>query len=333
MTCFFLPTTYFLLLTASLDLNPPDLQKLVQTGLVFSYVEAFDSASVYFNEVIELYPDNPAGYFFKAALIQLEMMDGCHFDYEKEYFNLMKEVLTISQEIMKCEDNKWAEFYLGSSYAYRAVYEGLKRNYLETFNFGVKGGRMLQSLVKKDSAFYDAYLGCGTFEYFWARAAKYLPILKLAGGNAKEAIRKLHIAAEKSIYSGPTAWNSLVFIYGEERKYDRAASIIDTLLARYPGSKTFLWNKAELEFKKKNYSAAIELYNTLFAKYDAQNDKNYSNLAQCKLYVGKCFYELKIRDSANKSLKEVIGYKAYADRYPKIKEYCREAYALLSKLL
>ena len=316
-----LHTTCYILLFAAIDLNPPDLQKLIRAGLEFSYIENFDSARFYFDSVTTLYPYNPAGYFFNAALLQLQMMDGCHFDFEEDYFALMKKVRTISQEIIKTEDNNWAQFYLGSAYAYRAVYEGLKKNYLETFNYGVKGGRMLQGLVKKDSLFYDAYLGCGTFEYFWARAARYLPILKLVGGNAEEAIRKLHVSAEKSLYSGPTAENSITFIYGEEGKYELAEKIIDSLLARYPQSKTFMWNKAELAFKRKDYENARESYSALFARYDdednnnnnnsnnSQHSRNYSNLAQCKLFIGKCYYALRDKENAMAVLKEVVLYK------------------------
>ncbi|MEO0123405.1 MAG: tetratricopeptide repeat protein [candidate division WOR-3 bacterium] len=314
-----------------LFLNPPEIQNLIQNGLNLAYTEDFDSASLYFDKVIEIYPENPAGYFFKAALLQLKMMDGCHFNDEKEYINLIKKVRTLCEDILKREDNLWAEFYLGSSFAYQAVYEGLKKNYLETFNYGVKGGRILQSITKKDSLFYDAYLGAGTYEYFWARASRYLPFLNLADGNVDEAIKKLHIAAEKSLYSGPTARNSLVFIYGEEKKFDIATRIIDSLLLQYPDSKTFHWNKAELEFKKKNYEVALSIYKWLFDQYIG--DANYSNLAQCKLYIGKCYYELENRAEAKKALKEVIGYKKYQDKYPKIKEYCREAYSLLSRLL
>jgi len=320
----------YLLITA-VYLNPPEVQNLIQTGLNFAYVEDFDSASVYFDKVIEDYPDNPAGYFFKAALLQLRMMDGCHFNDEKEYLNLIKKVRTKCEEILNDEENLWAEFYLGSSFAYQAVYEGLKKNYLETFNYGVKGGRILQSIIKRDSLFYDAYLGAGTYEYFWARASRYLPFLKLTGGNVDEAIRKLHIAAEKSLYSGPTAKNSLAFIYGEEKKFEIATKIIDSLLLEYPASKTFHWNKAELEFKKKNYNVSLNTYKWLFDQYF--NNANYANLAQCKLYIGKCYYELENRTESKKALKEVIGYKKYQDKYPKIKEYCREAYSLLSRIL
>jgi tetratricopeptide (TPR) repeat protein len=325
--------TVFFLTASGNDINAVEVKELILAGLEYAYVEKFDSSQVYFDKIIELYPENPAGYFFKAALFQVKMMDECHYNKEKEYLELMKQTITNAEKILEQENNLWARFYVGSSYAYQAVYEGLKNNYFETFTLGVKGGRMLQDIVKEDSTFYDAYLGAGSFEYFWARAARYLPLLKLIGGDVEEALRKLHIAAEKSLYSGPTTQNSLVFICGEEGQYDRATAIADDLLRRYPESKTFLWSKANLEFKKKNYSIAANLYQDLFNKYNKHNQKNYSNLAQCKLLIGKCYYELKEKEKAKEALKDVIFYKKYSDQYPHIERYSREAYGLLSRLL
>lgn len=321
-----------LFITAS-DLNPPEAQVLIQSGLEFAYVEEFDSARIYFDKIIQLYPENPAGYFFKVALLQVKMMDECQHTEEKEYFSIMRQAIKCAKKILNEEENLWAEFYLGSSYTYRAVYEGFKNNYLETFKYGVKGGRILQDIIKKDSTFYDAYLGAGTYEYFWARAARYIPFFNLADGDINEAIRKLHIAAEKSIYSKLTSENSLVFIYGEEKQYSKANNIMDSILSKYPDSRTLLWNKAKLEFKKKNYLVAADLYTNLFSIYDTLNNKNYSNLAQCKLFIGKCFYELEEKNKAKEALKDVIRYKEHSKKYPKIKGYCRDAYGLLSRLL
>lgn len=325
-------TTVCCLLTTASDLNPPEVQSLIKSGLEYAYIEQFDSAQIYFDETIESYPNNPAGYFFKAALVQLKMMDNCQFTGENQYLTLIKQAIKSAQAILDKEDNLWAEFYLGSSHTYRAVYEGLKHNYFETFKYGVKGGRILQGIIKKDSTFYDAYLGAGSFEYFWARAARYLPVLKLGGGNADEAIRKLHVAAEKSLYSDRTAQNSLIFIYGEEKNYAIAHSFIDSLLTQYPESKTFLWSKADLEFKEEEYFAAIRTYNELLSRYNAEENKNYSNIAQCKLAIGKCHYKLGEHDKAREALKDVVRLKPYVDEYPLIKGYCREAYGLLSRI-
>jgi len=324
---------FTLLLSVSIDINPPEVEELIRAGLEYAYTEQFDSARIYFNEIIETYPENPSGYFMDAALLQLQMMDECRFSEEREYLILMKKAIKYAERILEKEDNSWAKFYLANSYVYQAVYRGYRKDYFETFTLGVKGGRMMQELMKEDPVFYDAYLAAGTFEYFWARATRYLPFLNLGGGDVEGAIEKLHIAAEKSLYSGPTARNSLVFIYGEEGEYDVARAIIDSLLVEYPTSRTFLWNKAELEFKSTNYRVATNLFKRLYDQYDAQNEKNYANLAQCRLYMGKCFTALGDKVEARDNLKEVIKFKEFSDTYPQIRGYCREAYALLNRLL
>jgi tetratricopeptide (TPR) repeat protein len=322
-----------LLFSLTVDINPPDVEQLIETGLAYAYIEDFDSAGIYFDEIMMTYPQNPAGYFLKAALLQLRMMDECRFELEAEYLRLMRKAAKYAEEIISEDENLWAEFYLANTFVYRAVYRGFRKEYFETFKLGVKGGRMMQDLLKKDSTFYDAYLAAGTFEYFWARASRYLPFLNLGGGDVEGAIGKLRIAAEKSSYSGPTASNSLAFIYGEEGEYEKAAAIIDSLLVIYPTSRTFLWNKSELEFKNKHFGVAADLFEDLYARYDGHNDKNYANLAQCRLYMGKCFAEMGDKTNARHNLKEVIRFKEYSDQYPQIRGYCREAYALLNRLL
>ncbi|UCD05407.1 MAG: hypothetical protein JSV98_09890 [candidate division WOR-3 bacterium] len=322
-----------LLFCVALELNTPAIELLIKSGLEFSYVEQFDSAMYYFNQVTTQYPDNPAGYFFSAALIQLKMMDECQFLDEDKYYGLMRETVNRSEDILSKEGNIWAKYYKANAYIYQAVYKGFRKEYFETFKLGMKGGRMMQDLVREDSTFYDAYLAAGTFEYFWARASRYLPFLNLGGGDIEGAIDKLNVAAQKSIYSRPTARNSLVFIYGEEGQYEKAEVIIDSLLQEYPLSRTFMWNKAELEFKSDNYRAAADAFEDLYNRYDAHNEKNYANLAQCRLYIGKCLSALGEKEGARANLKQVIGFKEHADKYPQINGYCREAYALLNRLL
>lgn len=323
----------FCLCFSLLDLNPPEIERTIRAGLEHAYVEVFDSARFYFEDVVREQPHNPAGYFFCAALIQLKMMDECRFDNEKEYYDMMRRTVRLAEGILSEGDDRWARFYMANAYIYQAVYRGYRKDYFETFKLGIKGGRLMQELVREDSLFFDAYLAAGTFEYFWARASRYLPFLNLGGGDVQGAIAKLQLAADRSLYSGPTARNSLAFIYGEEGEYEKAAAVIEGLRTEYPASKTFLWSSADLEFKRKNYRAAADLYEELYRRYDILGNKNYANLAQCRLYVGKCLAELGEKDGARAHLKDVIGFKEHSDRYPQIKEYVREAYTLLGRLL
>jgi len=282
--------------------------------------------------LIKAYPDNPAGYFFNAALLQLRMMDACHYDHEEEYFDLLDETITKAESILALKDDTWARFYLGSSYTYWAVFEGLRKNYLETFTYGVKGGKILKEIIVQDSTFYDAFLGVGTYEYFWARAARYLPVLNIGGGNVAEAIQKIKVAADSSLYSGPTAFNSLAFIYGEEKEYEHATMIIDELLSNYPASRTFWWTKADLEMDQEHYETAASIYLQLHDTYAGLKHPNYANCAQCKLLEGTCYYKMKQYDTARQALKLVVQYKIHADRFPIIKEYSREAYGILARI-
>jgi tetratricopeptide (TPR) repeat protein len=314
------------------DLNPPELQETILAGLQHAYVDNYDSAMVFFQDARTTYPDNPAGFFFSAALVQLEMMDACRDDYEGTYFGYLQQAIEKAQTILEQRDDPWAHFYLGSCYTYRAVYEGLQKNYYATFTYGVKGGKILKELIENDPSFYDAYLGAGTYEYFWARAARYLPILSLGGGDVPEAIRKIHLAATKSIYSGPTAFNSLAFIYSEEKDYARADSIIDRLLIDHPNARVFLWTKADLEMKQERYGSAAAIYGMLHDVYIGLPVPNYANCAQCKLLEGTCYYKSDEPDAARDAFRTVISYKEYADRFPTIKDYSREAYGLLTRI-
>jgi tetratricopeptide (TPR) repeat protein len=321
-----------LLAAAPSDLNPPDLQEMIQKGLEYAYIDQYDSTEVFFHKALDAYPDNPAGYFFNAALLQLRMMDACHYDHEEEYFFLLNTAIAKAESILAIKEDAWAQFYLGSSYTYWAVFEGLRKDYLETFTYGVKGGKILQEITSKDPTFYDAFLGAGTYEYFWARAARYLPMLNLGGGNVVQAINKIKVAADSSLYSGPTAFNTLAFIYGEEKDYALAMEIIDTLLTLYPRSRTFLWTKADLEMDQEHYDVAAVIYLQLHDIYARLDEPNYANCAQCKLLEGTCYYKMKHKEAAREALKMVIQYKTHAERFPVIKEYSREAYGLLARI-
>lgn len=314
------------------NLNPPDIQNTIQTGLEYAYIDEYDSALVFFQGALDQHPENPAGYFFCAALLQVRMMDGCHYDHEDEYLALLFQAIDKAEAILAIEENTWARFYLGSCYTYRAVYEGLKKNYFETFTYGVRGGKLLKEVIAQDPHFYDAYLGAGTYEYFWARAARYLPVLNIGGGDVAEAVHKIEIAADSSLFSRPTAYNSLAFIYGEEKDYSKAIATIDGLLETYPSSRTFQWTKAGLEMKQKQYASAALIYEVLHDTYLALDNPNYANCAQCKLLEGTCLYELKEYEAARQALKTVINYTVYTDRFPIIKSYSREAYGLLARI-
>ncbi|MEO0225669.1 MAG: hypothetical protein ABIL05_01825 [candidate division WOR-3 bacterium] len=306
------------------DLNPPEVQNYIQRGLNFAYVESFESASAWFDSVIINYPNNPAGWFFKAALIQVYMMDACRNDREKEYYHLIDSAVVRAERNLNNGQNPWALYYLGSSYTYRAVYEGVKKNYWTAFSLGLKGGKILKRLIELYPEFYDAYLGAGSFDYFWARASHYLPVLKLVG-DFNKGIEEIKVARDRSIYSQVAAQNALVWIYTQEKNFVEGIKLAEDLLTRYSNSRTFLWSMAGILTASKNHERAIFYYQRLYNIYDSLNEKNYANLAQTKLCIARSFFEIKKNKEARQACDQVISFYRYHRQYPQIIDYVNEA--------
>lgn len=316
-----------LCLLFAVDLNPPDMQDLIQSGLEYAYVESFDSAAVWFDSALKTHPDFPAGWFYKAALLQVAMMDGCRSDRELEYFALLDSAIAKAGRYLGDGSNPWALYYLGSAYTYKAIHEGSKKNYWTAFSHGLKGGKILKNLVETYPEAYDAYLGAGSFDYFWARASGYLPVLRLVGDFTK-GVEEIKVAQEKGTYSRVTAQNALVWIYTQEGKQAEGIRLADDLVARYPNSRTFLWSRAGLLLAGRKYEAALVDYERLYAIYDSLSERNYANLAQAKLLAAKCLLELDRTKEARSACDAAIGFYRYRNQYPQINAYVNEAKAL-----
>lgn len=311
----------FLLAT---DLNPPGAESLILKGLEYAYVESFAQADAWFDSVRRTWPDNPAGWFFKAALLQVYMMDGCRTDREAEYYELIDSTVEKASRIAGSEKNPWAQYYLGSASTYRAVFEGSKKNYWVAFSLGMKGGKIMKRLIENYPEFYDAYLGAGSYDYFWARASRYLPVLRLVGDFTKGAT-EITAAMNKSTYSKITGQNALVWIYTQEGRFTEGIELARDLVKDYPNSRTFLWSMGGIFLASKQYEDAIGVFERLYSIYDSLNEKNYANLAQCRLYVARCLFELDRTEECLKTCDEVIGFYRYRSSFPQITNYVNEA--------
>ena len=100
----------------------------------------------------------------------------------------------------------------------------------------------------------------------------------------------------------------------------------------FPWECLFHYIYEDIEYKEEDFRAALKTYNKLLACYEAEENKNYSNIAQCNLIIGKCHLALNEKDEAREALKDVVRLKPHDDKFPLIKEYCREAYGLLSRI-
>ncbi len=242
------------------------LLQWVTRGQHFAYVEAFDSAEVYFQRVIKAAPDDPMGYLLMAGLLDLYMLDYSINTREKEFFAYTREVEKKAKPWLKryVHDTTrlaWAHFYLGAAASYRALYQGRKRRFLSALRDGLRAVHELSTAVKLDSTLYDAYLGLGVYDIAMSELPKFLRWLPGVDGNRKKrGLAKIRKAATHGLISKYAALDALAWALAYDRKPWEGIKIARRLVQEFPSSRTFRWTLGFALFRGGRYTDAYRVY-------------------------------------------------------------------------
>jgi tetratricopeptide (TPR) repeat protein len=151
---------------------PAELDSLILKGKENFYQFNISGAQKIFDESIKKYPKFPHGYFNQAYLTfiifsqdmtndslskELDRQINISIDKAKHYKNIMGD---------SKENEVNAKFYLGVSYGLKALNSVIARNYLGGYWFGSRAKSYLESVIKADPSYNDAYLGLGIFHYY-----------------------------------------------------------------------------------------------------------------------------------------------------------------------
>lgn len=229
----------------------PKMDSIIQEGLEYAYVENYPVAESLFNSVIKMDTLNPAGYFFLSGLYNLYSVDMGN----DENFDAFKKVIDKAVKygnvyIQAHPDDGWSYFFIGGALTYMTFYFGLQGKYWSALVYGVKALKWVQKTVKIDSTIYDAYLGLGGYDYFKGQ----FPFWR---SEKEKGIKKIELAIEKGQYSTVAAADGLGQLLMRENRYKEAEKILESIVKKYPQSRTLKhplietyialkeWNKAE----------------------------------------------------------------------------------------
>jgi hypothetical protein len=280
-----------------LDYQDPQIKGLILEGIEATFQESYLLAESRFKTLIEMAPEDPAGYFFKAALYQAQMIDHESNFKEKDFYKNIKTAKKFARERIK-RDNKdaWAYLILGNTYGAKAVYEARKGNWWSGLNNGFYAKSALKETIKHDPELYDAYIGLGSY-HFWAsvktKAFWWLPFI---GDHREKGISEMKLAYEKSIFSSGAAASGLIWIYIEEKKFDQAISLAQKMQSKYTQGKYFLWALAQAYFDKRDWNNALLKYQELLERVErnhaSKNPDQFYNLIECKFFIANCLFSL-----------------------------------------
>ncbi len=260
--------------------------------------------------------NNPVGYLYLAGAIQSKMIASEANLESERFFALLDSTILLSEEILvncSTKDSALCYLFLGHQNAYRAVWEARFGSNLSAISYGFKARNMYDKGIDTDSTLIDLYFGLGSYHYWKTVKAGILTWTGIFKNDREKGIDELNRAIDSSLFSKNAARSSMIWIYINEKEYDRAIILAREMHQKYPNGNFFLWPQAESYFKKGKYSEAIKIYDTILVRLKDEPG-NYYNMIEVVYYLYQSYFKNNQRD---KSREMLIYFDAIKDSFPK----------------
>jgi tetratricopeptide (TPR) repeat protein len=315
------------------DLNPPEVQGLINEALGSAYRQDYAAAREVLDSLAGEYPDNPAADFFLGAYWQLYMFDHGTDSLEPAFLDCMAQARAKAENAIASDADAEprAHLYLGATYVYEAIYFGWKGDYWQALRRGLKASPELDVAYRADSTLDDACLGLGVSEYFHYAAGRYLVGLSLFGSLDK-AIKLGRQAADGDGYLAVTARYTLAWMLTQEKHFSAANRLLDSLLAEYPGNRLFREQFRDTYLAEKDYASSISTALDLAQEFRELLPYNYAGIALNDLSLAKSLSRLDDNEAAAAWCDSVISLEPHQKSAVRLTDYVKEARALSKRL-
>jgi tetratricopeptide (TPR) repeat protein len=282
----------------------PALNSMIVQGIDCIWKQHYVQADSIFNEVIYRYPKHPAGYLYRATVIQAHSID---FDVLIES-GRFDSLLDQGKKTASSLPSPWCEYFLGTANGCAAYAQVERGEWFGGVKKGMTSASEFEEVLEKDSSFYDAYVGLGTYYYWSSRKTAFIRWLPFVQDNRDLGIQLLSIGAEQSEYSRFAAISALVSIYLDADEYERAEVWARNGLKSYPENRMFLWGLATAFDREKHFPEAVSAYTNLLENIlQVHFPHPYSEIV-CRLNLVKS--KLAVNDTATtrEHLKKILSF-------------------------
>ena len=307
------------------------IHPLVVSGIDCILKQEYNRADSIFNVVSNRYPDNPVGYLYRAAVMQAYNID---FDVPIEH-GKFDSLLLGGRNTAEKISLPWSAYSLGMADGYDAYERVENGDWFGGVRKGMSSASKFEEIIEKDSSFYDAYVGIGTYYYWRSRKTEFLHWLPFVKDDRALGIRLLIIAADHSEYNRFAAISALISIYLDDKNYVQAEGWSNRGLKYYPENRIYLWGLATALDRQNQYANAVSAYSNLLANIVSAHAPHPYNEIVCRLNLAKSKIALNDTTTAFYHLKQILSYETCSFP-PNIQSRAtakfEEARKLLSKL-
>jgi len=280
-------------------------------GIDLTWRQEYHKADSVFQILTRDFPEYPAGYVYRAGVMQTKAVDHEVMPDESKFDSL----IAISKEKSRAMiaagggDATWGYFFLATAEgcdSYARVYRG---DWMTGALRGVASSSAFKDAIARDSMLYDAYAGIGGFYYWRSRKTEYFNWLPFVGDDRPKAYDLLEKTIDHGTYNRFTALSMLAAIYNDAGSYDKAIQCAREGLSKYPSNQIFLWALTTALEKLGRSQEAIAAYEQLLASIrEGMNGNPYNELV-CRLNIARLKLAMGDTVHVRRTLTSILKYR------------------------
>ena len=205
--------------------------------LVFE--EKFTEAHQLATGLVRQFPDNPAGYFFRAAIFHYQMLHLRNNVHERAFYEACNQGIQIGER-NRSQNCQWNNFFLGATIGVQGAFERVNGRLVSSLRLATRAMEIFEELNADNVR--DVLYGTGVYEYWIGANAKLLWWMPGAKDNRPRALRDLETVRNEGVFTRLIVNYDLMEMYlNERRRENDAIRIANGVLARYPSNTVALW--------------------------------------------------------------------------------------------
>lgn len=208
----------------------------------------WNSALRRMNRLVERHGWHPGPWFQRATVFSSRMTDEESFRWEGAFLADLDSAQARIQRLRRQPGRVpdcTLRFLEGSVEAWRAYHHGRRENWTRAAANGMAASRTWEALLEDCPGWADLGLGVGNLRFWTSVKLKRLRWLPFVPDRRAEGLAQVERARREGRFSPWLASANLCWIYLELGRPDSTLSICRQALARFPGSRQFLFPRAE----------------------------------------------------------------------------------------
>jgi tetratricopeptide (TPR) repeat protein len=288
------------------------VHKILKSGINLIIDQKYDEAEKLFDQLDKTRKDIPLGKIYLAAVNIAKA-----YDYEKPYDDdlitkYLEGAKKISERLIKNDDKDiWNNYFLALTEGYIAYYDALRENWLQAFLTGLSSVSAFEDCLEIDSKFYESFIAIGSYKFWRSKKTEFIGWLPFIDDEKELGIKYLQNAIKYSGYNSHLAIHSLIWIYIEQKEFEKAIEVADLALKEHPQSRIFKWGLAR-SYENVDPAKAVMLYKEILNSYPADIKSNKINEVTLKHIIAQQLVKLNKSKEAIRICDEIIAIDGYS---------------------